>query len=349
MAGALLAGALLAHAALRAIGARTGPVETALGLLAALLPAPIYVLAVLWLDRLEPEPPAMLLWCLGWGATAAYGMALWMESAMDALTAGAPASWWGALPGPVSWGPLIEETMKLAGLLPLVLWWRREIDSRLDGAVYGAMCGVGFGVAENVLYYALTLHDPAREGAAATFLARGAFAPLTHGFFSAVAGTGLWMACRARRPLFRQLAAPAGLAAAVTLHAAWNLAAVSERWAARALVLFVVVYPSVRYAVLAAMSSLREEAAFLRERLRPELESGLLTADEYAALTSLRGRARASLAALRRGIDAWLVREECHRVASDLAYLRRCPEGARAAAEDECRDRLAAACRRLRG
>ena len=50
------------------IGIETGPVALLLGLLAATIPVPLYVVLVLWIDRYEAEPLWMLATAFFWGA-----------------------------------------------------------------------------------------------------------------------------------------------------------------------------------------------------------------------------------------------------------------------------------------
>src|ERR1700761_4130377 len=66
---------LLAVIAL-AIVVHGGPAPTALGLALAILPVPLVLAGVLYLDRLEPEPPILLAARVSGGAGAAAGLGL---------------------------------------------------------------------------------------------------------------------------------------------------------------------------------------------------------------------------------------------------------------------------------
>src|SRR4051794_41945947 len=61
---------------LLAVGAESGPVALATGLVFALLPVPIYLGLTRWIDRFEPEPRSMILFTFFWGATGAVFIAL---------------------------------------------------------------------------------------------------------------------------------------------------------------------------------------------------------------------------------------------------------------------------------
>src|SRR5262249_59895241 len=59
---------LVALLALAAVASRSGPAPVLVGLLLALLPIPLLLAVVLYLDRLEPEPRALLAAMFGAGA-----------------------------------------------------------------------------------------------------------------------------------------------------------------------------------------------------------------------------------------------------------------------------------------
>ena len=49
--------------------------------------------------------------------------------------------------------PVTEEIIKGFGLLAIFYFFRCEIDSLLDGLIYGSMIGFGFSAVENILYF----------------------------------------------------------------------------------------------------------------------------------------------------------------------------------------------------
>src|SRR4029079_10387541 len=55
--------------------------------------------------------------------------------------------------GPALTAPIVEEFLKGAGLVLLYLIVRDEVDDAMDGFVYGALCGLGFAVVEDVVYF----------------------------------------------------------------------------------------------------------------------------------------------------------------------------------------------------
>lgn len=195
------------------------PGNVVVGMLLALPTAIVLVALVLWIDRLEPEPRLMLCVSFAWGAGVALLGALIVnttsESVLAVVFGPEPAS---ALTVTVV-APVVEESFKGGLLLFLLLVRRHEIDGPTDGIVYAALCGLGFALVENVLYY---MQGLATTGDVwGTVLMRGVIAPLGHPMYTAITGLGVAYAAT-HRGAGRFVAVLAGWCGAVFLHALWN-------------------------------------------------------------------------------------------------------------------------------
>jgi RsiW-degrading membrane proteinase PrsW (M82 family) len=120
--------------------------------LLALYLVPMFLLVYL-LDAYEREPLSLVLGALAWGAVAATSLAGLANHDWGAVVArlGGPdlaAQWTAAFTA-----PLVEETLKVVGVVLIYLIARSELNGLLDGFVYGAMVGLGFAVVENVFYF----------------------------------------------------------------------------------------------------------------------------------------------------------------------------------------------------
>jgi protease PrsW len=195
------------------------PGNVVVGMLLALPTAIVLVALVLWIDRLEPEPRLMLCVAFAWGAGVALLGALIVntvgESVLAVLFGPEPAS---ALTVTVI-APVVEESFKGALLLFLLAVRRQEIDGATDGIVYAALCGLGFALVENVLYYMRGLAAPG--DVLGTVLLRGVIAPLGHPMYTAITGLGVAYAAT-HRGAGRFFAVVFGWCGAVFLHALWN-------------------------------------------------------------------------------------------------------------------------------
>ncbi|WP_405012096.1 PrsW family intramembrane metalloprotease [Kitasatospora sp. NBC_01539] len=110
------------------------------------------------------------------------------------------------------------------------------------GTVLGAVTACGFAFTENALYLGRAFTDDRRarldslglgepptlrdfDTTVHTFVLRVLLSPFAHPLFTALTGLGIAVALTSGRRRLARLAAPAGLAAAVALHGAWNAAA----------------------------------------------------------------------------------------------------------------------------
>jgi RsiW-degrading membrane proteinase PrsW (M82 family) len=315
---------LLGLLTLLLIGSDTGPVAFLVGLVVAVLPVPIYVTLVLWLDRYESEPAWLLAVAFFWGAMVAVFFAIIVNSIGAAVVGAAYGEEAATFYGMVISAPLVEESVKALALVVLFFWQRDEFDGVLDGIIYAAMVGLGFAMTENVQYYGAATLEGNPLG---VFVVRGLFSPFAHPLFTGMTGIGLGVAAHARSRAVKFLMPVLGFAAAVGLHAAWNAAAYfTDRFENGLIVLgayFLIMVPIFCGLLLVVVFALRHEGRILREHLSADCERGLLSNEEYARLCSVRERTRASFDTLkRRGVGAWRARRRLNRAASELAFHR---------------------------
>jgi hypothetical protein len=132
-----------------------------------------------------------------------------------------------SLIGISAFGPLVEETSKGIGLVMVVLF-SSKFDNPTDGVVYGTAVGLGFAVTENVIYGLGTGLN--LDGERAILLLIGGRTLLSagiHAVCSAALGGFLGHALLSRKSIQRGAWAAGGLATAVALHTAWNVAVIS--------------------------------------------------------------------------------------------------------------------------
>ena len=118
----------------------------------ALYALPVF-LVVYFLDLYEREPLSLVAAALVWGAVAATTLSAIgnLGWGLTVARVGGPefaARWTAALTA-----PFVEETLKGCGVVLIYLIARDEIDDVMDGFVYGAVCGLGFAIVEDVFYF----------------------------------------------------------------------------------------------------------------------------------------------------------------------------------------------------
>jgi len=255
----------------------------------ALLPVPLLVAAVLFVDRLEPEPRANLAFAFVWGAgIAALFAALINTAGLEYVTQPALGAGTGEYVSATLGAPVVEETLK--GLVLAGLVWRRrqEIDGPTDGIIYAAMVGLGFAMIENVGYYVNALVAPVEGGARLlgyTFVLRGVLSPLLHPIFTSMTGLGAAYAASRRRGWW---ALPVGWLGAMLLHALWNGLSV---YGLPGLGVAYTIMFCVLAAIVAVLVADRRRVVRLITGWLPAYQpTGLVTAEDIGMLSTLRGR-----------------------------------------------------------
>ncbi len=197
------------------------PVLAIFSAIAAVSLATPYLLAILWIDRNEREPPLLLASAFFWGAIVATMISaifndtfgLFANAAVgDAMVARQLTASFSA--------PFIEEIAKGSALIALYLMFRHHLDNVLDGVVYGALVGLGFAVFENFMYYVQT----GSLGFAIQLVCiRGVITSAgTHACFTAIVGASIGLFRVWRSGFVRWIFPPLGLGLAMFVHFSWN-------------------------------------------------------------------------------------------------------------------------------
>lgn len=324
--------------------------------LVLLYAAPVAAL-VYFLDLYEREPIGLIAAAFVWGAVAATTLSAIGNAGWGVLVArlGGPefaSRWTAALTA-----PFVEETLKGVGVVLIVLIARDEVDDVMDGFVYGALCGLGFTIVEDVFYF-LAVFGGDIGGVLQGFFVR----VIASGLYSHVLYTGLvGMAVavvtthRDDRPLRARLRLAALLAgAAVFGHFLWNSPILeffpAHPWEGIEWVLIPIAtavkgLPLLLFVVLAIRLAHARERRWLRRTLADEVEEESITPQDLATLESPRRRARARQELRRRAGDraARLLRR-LQREQVNLAMVR-----SKVASEDDpAVVRQRALCRSLR-
>src|SRR5437016_11204049 len=265
---ALMVAALLVLIVLFLIGSETGPIELIIGMICAMLPVPIYIMLLLWIDRYESEPLWMLTTTFLWGALVAVFIAIILNTVNGAIiTAVTNSAQIGEHFGAVISAPIVEESAKAFILLVLFLWKKDEFDGIIDGIVYAGMVGLGFAMTENILYYGRAVQGGA--GALTfTFILRGMAAPFSHPLFTSMTGIGLGWSRQSNNGFVKVVAAVAGFMLAILMHATWNGSAVFGGGVGFFVAYFVIMGPAFIVTLMVIFFSLRREGRIDRKSTR---------------------------------------------------------------------------------
>ncbi|WP_262426225.1 PrsW family intramembrane metalloprotease [Brachybacterium sp. Z12] len=194
---------------------------------AALVPVAIVLAAVWWIDRYTPQPRMSLVYAFAWGAIGSVLLTLWFGGHFTAwISPSETDALIDSFLGTVIQAPVVEEAMKSAGLIGLLIWGRRYIAGPIDGVVYAALIGGGFAFTENILYFGNSFHQSQAAGEVdvfwQTFFLRGLLSPFAHVSFTALCGLGLGIAAERRSLMLYFGLGVGGLSLGMVLHALWN-------------------------------------------------------------------------------------------------------------------------------
>jgi RsiW-degrading membrane proteinase PrsW (M82 family) len=281
--------------------------------LLAIYAAPLFAL-IYYLDLYEREPWSVAIAAFLWGAFAATALSIaaggWNEAIARALGPETAQRW-----APAIAAPIVEEFMKGAGLVLLYLIVRDEVDDAMDGFVYGALCGLGFAVVEDVVYFMAAFGGTPRgvlQGFYVRVLSSGLYG---HVLYTGLVGMaiGIVVSRREPAPLGRRLAVAAGIVALAVLgHVLWNSPVLNiaptgpvdgAGWILVTLGLALKGLPLLLFVLVALRLARRRERRWLRSALAPEIGGEGLTSGEYAVLRDPRRR-RASVRAMHRRAGA---------------------------------------------
>lgn len=292
-----------------------------LSIIAGLIPAAIYAWFVYWLDRYEKEPWWLLTLAFAWGAVPAIIFSIVTQTLLDI-----PTTWVLSedslafeLVGGSLWAPLTEEIAKGMGIVLILLLARREIDSALDGIVYGAMAGLGFALTEDILYFGGALAQEGWGNWAFTIMLRTIPFGLNHAMFTGLTGAGIAAAYTSARPIVKGLAPVGGLFASMFFHGVHNLGA--SLAAANCLTLCgSLIFDWGGVLMLGVLVALvwRQERRWIAEQLPGELDAATI---QLVASWKHWRRARMQTA-LSGDRDAWRALGQLRKTAIELAFKK---------------------------
>ncbi|MBE2222943.1 MAG: PrsW family intramembrane metalloprotease [Anaerolineae bacterium] len=292
-----------------------------ISILAATLPVLVYISLIYWVDRYEKEPGWLLTATFLWGAVPSVIIAYVANSVLGMpfylLTSAATADTLVAS----FIAPIVEESIKGAAVLGIFLFWKDEIDSPLDGIIYGAMVGLGFALVENVIYYVAQYQAGGLEAWGWNVFFRGLVFGLNHALYTGMTGLGIATALMSTNPLVKIGAPIAGWATAVLLHTIHNLTVsfgnlicligVFSDWGGIFLTLVIMLW------------ALLQERSWLKRYLAGEVAFGTLTLSQFEIACSGRKRIRQRWHALARGgYPAYRHTLHYHNLLSELAYKK---------------------------
>ena len=294
-------------------------------LAAGILPMLVYAFVLWWFDRYEKEPLGLLVAAFLWGAVPAIIFSLIVELVLDIPISYFVSPAASDLLGATVIAPLTEEIFKGGALSLLFIFFRREIDSPLDGIIYGGLVGFGFAAVENVLYFVSALVESGLSGVIFLAILRAFVFGLNHALFTGLTGLGLALARTSPNRLIKAGAPIAGLSLGMVAHGVHNgsvtfgaklcwpcLIALASDWGGVLILLAVIVWTSVR------------EQRWITTFLADEVLISTLSEEDYTVVCSYLKRVMVRMNALFSGdFGRWWNLGRYYRLATELAFNKR--------------------------
>lgn len=298
------------------------PVGAAVGFVLSSVTMTAVVVAYLWLDRWEPEPPRLLIFAFIWGTSVAVIVSAilqiildaWLNPAVDAAETGVSAFTL------VIGAPVTEEAAKGLFLLLMMTGARRnEMNSLTDCLVYAGLVGAGFAWLEDILYIA---NGESLAESLVTAALRLIMGPFAHSLFTTMFALGVWFALQKRSALAKVGCILLGYLGAVLLHAMWNGSSLLGIGAYFGTYVFWMM-PVFALAIVLAVRSRRTEQRVVAEKLPGLVAAAIVTPNEATWLGSLPTRKLAVAEATRFGGKqaGRTVKRFAHQVV-ELAFVR---------------------------
>lgn len=291
-------------------------------ILAATIPAILYIFIIYWVDRYEKEPWGLLTAAFLWGAIPSIFVALFFNIALSGIIY--------ALVGEGSTGdaiaasliaPPVEESIKGLALLGILFWWRHEIDSLLDGIIYGAMVGMGFALVENVFYFLSEFEAGGLEAWGINVFIRTILFGLNHSLFTSMIGLGIAYSRMSTHVVAQVIAPVGGWITAVFLHFLHN-ASVSSG-SLLCILAFISDWGGVWLTVAIIIWALVQERNWIKHYLVEEVELGIITPKQHKIASSSTDRISHNLQTLfSQGPSAYLNIIRFYQKCSELAYKK---------------------------
>jgi len=292
-----------------------------------------YALLLLWIDRNEQEPIALVVVALLWGAVVATllsGMVNvgFREVVQDEVVIPGVAR---TLSSTIS-APFIEELTKGAAVMFIFLLFRDEFDNLLDGILYGALVGLGFATVENVGYYMEVGETGGLKAMLQLAWLRGVLNGLAgHATYTALIGCGFALVRTARTGWARWLYVPLYWFLAMLLHYLWNRFAGDFVLTSDPALTYTLWYPAASLVLHLPFTALlvvtvalvwRQEQQVILTYLVGEDED-IVTAEERRALVPARRRLREGLLRLfSEGPVSWWHHRRLEYELIELAFAR---------------------------
>ena len=191
----------------------------------------------------------------------------------------------------------------------------REMDTPLDGLIYGALVGFGFALTENIFYYGGFEGGP--EFLLRFVFLRSVVLGFSHALFSGMLGLGIGIG-RHRQGPGKILFPLGGYLAAVLMHGAYNYFALQQGLGVMVLYVYLLAGMGITLTIL-----IIQERAWIKAELEDEVDRGVLEKPGVNLAVDFGYRLLVDLNCLGKDRAAWLPKYRYLQACAELALKKR--------------------------
>lgn len=288
-----------------------------MSVLGAFLPICVYILFVWWLDRYEREPFKYIIITFILGAIISAGLSYVGNTFMGTISRIFLTQSGAQYLSSSLIAPFIEEANK--GLIVVAFaWLSREFDNVTDGLLYGAVVGLGFAFAENILYFNRIYENSGQFAWLKNMYIRGFFLCGVHATSTAILGGAIGYARNAKWTE-KIIIGLMGFGLAVMVHSFWNSILTAADFSGDevlALLPFFFLPLLMFFIFLLFQESLSRERQLIESELMAEAELGTIPKEHVPYLSSYLARSKSGW------LDEKVDKDDYIDKTTHLAFLR---------------------------
>jgi len=248
-----------------------------LSIFTAVIPILFYVAIIWWFDRYEREPLWLVFVTFIWGAFGAIAIATIASTIFSVPIDIAFGEHSAYIAGAVIIAPIIEEIAK--GIIILIIFLNRNFDNATDGFVYGSVCGLGFAMVENFLYFSMSAMEGNATQWIETVFVRTLFTAPMHALSTSCFGAAMGFIKFRKNHILKIFIPLSGIVAGMTIHFLWNVLAIaSEEFQSGTPLLISILIISIEFTLIFIFFQIciLLDSGTIKKELKQEIASGLI-------------------------------------------------------------------------
>ncbi len=240
----------------------------------------IMLIIIRQIDIYEKEPWSLVIFSFLWGALGATLFSLIFNDLNSMIFTAIFGEQMSRILTPILSAPIFEEFFKLLVIPILIIFFRTNFNSPMDGLVYIFSSSLGFKIVEDLIYGAkFVSYSGALGGFFLLVLVRWLFGFLSHPLMSMFSGFALGLATITNNYLLKIVYIVMGYLLSVGSHFLWNfIAAVGSQFSNYLVCLYYPLHVGISIIIFISLYfiALNIDKKIMKESLKDDVDSGLI-------------------------------------------------------------------------